>query len=69
MKLTDGTENDAGKSIAEYEFKNTGDKQQQAAEENDWSAIFLLNRAPVIMLSVYLLHESHPVPTRPSPGH
>jgi hypothetical protein len=47
VKLTDGTEHNTGKSIAEYEFKNTGDKQQQAAEENDRSASFLLRRWPV----------------------
>ncbi|KAF3399918.1 hypothetical protein F1880_008317 [Penicillium rolfsii] len=39
FNLTDGAENNTGKSIAEYELKNTSDEQQQATKEDNGSTI------------------------------
>ncbi|GLI77638.1 hypothetical protein PoHVEF18_005929 [Penicillium ochrochloron] len=41
FKLTDGAENNTRKGIAEDEFKDTGDKKQQATKEDDGSAILV----------------------------
>lgn len=54
-QITDGAKNDTRKRIAEYEFQNTGDEQQQAAEEDDRSTVLdvqiFINYAGEILLT------------------
>jgi len=69
-ELTDGTEYNAGESVAEYELKDTRDKQQKATKEDDRPAILVTQIRNLALWQLgYPLRECNPIPTSSSPGH
>jgi len=67
---TDGTEYNAGESVAEYELKDTRDKQQKATKEDDRPAILVTQIRNLALWQLgYPLRECNPIPTSSSPGH